>query len=295
MGEEKDDLLEREKDLKKKDCLLSREGWIMLLSDEIQNCKVLFMMVGVLIVSSLLAIIGIVVMVLGSALFPLFVILALYLGLCFFISLNLHQKRLRPLINTREDIISGKLIDLSKINRIWKYYIKKYYGKLLAKSEMDKEEKESKGEKDCPLSPTDWAMFLSSEIYNMKHPDFVKIINPIMLFLIAYIGYMIASVNTVLASVFYSLYPPILALFAVTCSIVFIYWLIDFYMVGKREKALKELRRKIIFEEEKDCIKIREDWWNIVSKKGIKIIRRCRELILRFVTGYRDSKYDKKN
>ena len=142
MGEEKDDLLEREKDLKKKDCLLSCEGWIMLLSDEIQNCKVLFMMVGVLIVSSLLAIIGIVVMVLGSALFPLFVILGLYLGLCFFISHCRFQKRLRPLINLREDIISGKLTDLSKINRIWKDYIKKEYGKLLEKSEMVEEKKE---------------------------------------------------------------------------------------------------------------------------------------------------------
>ncbi len=142
MGEEKGVLLEKEKDLKKNDCLLSREGWIMLLSDEIQNCNVLFMMVGVLIVSSLLAIIGIVVMVLGSALFPLFVILALYFGLCFFISHCRFQKRLRPLINTREDIISGKLTDLSKINRIWKDYIKKYYGKLLEKSEMVEEKKE---------------------------------------------------------------------------------------------------------------------------------------------------------
>jgi hypothetical protein len=139
------------------------------------------------------------------------------------------------------------------------------------KREVGKEDLERQ---DCPLSPTDWVMVLSSEICNMKHPDFVKIINPIMLFLIAYIGYMIASVNTVLAPVFYSLYSPILALFAVTCIIVFIYWLIDFYKVCKREKALKELREKIIFGKEKDCIKIREKYSALYPKKRIKYAKK---------------------
>jgi len=140
----------------------------------------------------------------------------------------------------------------------------------------DREKKQGDGEENLkikdksPLSPTAWIMFLSAEIYNVKYPDLMKDITPIMLFLIAYIGYMIASVNTVLAPRLYSLYPPLLALFAVICVIIVIYWVIDFYKVRKGEKALKELRRKIIFGE-KDCIKIREEWYGILyPKKRIK-------------------------
>ena len=274
MGEEKNDLLEREKDLKKNDCLLSREGWIMLLSDEIQNCKVLFMMVGVLIVSSLLAIIGIVVMVLGSALFPLFVILALYLGLCFFISHCRFQKILRPLINTREDIISGKLTDLSKINRIWKDYIKKEYGNLLGKSEMDKEEKESKGEKDCSLSPTDWVMFLSDEIHHQERTNnrdsFTPTITLLLVTLFAFMNWMFAAritnlpvhnINSILSVLRFSVY-ILSAIFLV--YFIFVCCRLLFYRpkTQKRVEALEKLRGKII-SGKTNSQKIREEWEEI--------------------------------
>jgi F0F1-type ATP synthase membrane subunit b/b' len=147
--EEKNDSNKEKNNLKEKNSSLSPTDWIMLLSSEINNCMVLFMMVGVLTASSLLVIIGIMVKILGSALSYLFIIFGLYLCLCFFIGYHWFQKRVKPLINTREAIISDELTDFSEIHRKWNEYIKKYYGKLLEKSEMDEEKEKIKegGEK----------------------------------------------------------------------------------------------------------------------------------------------------
>jgi len=139
MSEERRESNEGEKDSDEKNHPLSREGWIMLLSSEINNWMVLFMMVGVLTASSLLVIIGIAVTVLESALFDLFVILALYLCLWFFIGYHWFQKRVKPLKNLRYDLLTG----LKDSKEILKRYLDAV-GKSDEEKALEKNVKEQK-------------------------------------------------------------------------------------------------------------------------------------------------------
>ncbi len=159
---------------------LSREGWIMLLSGEINKEEMkLFLLVnhGNVILLTLLggvAAAGIAIVQIGMVLDALLCFILIFEVLMITFALywcNRYfrvRERLRPLINLREDIISGKLTDFSEIRRKWEEYIKKYYGKLLAKSEMDKEEKESKGEKDGSKEKRIWEKAMKSRKKSRK-------------------------------------------------------------------------------------------------------------------------------
>ena len=160
--EERGELKEKEEDSDEKNHSLSREGWIMLLSDEINKEEMkLSTYWNACLVVILAYMSGVVVVLIsqsGAALdelnflnFPgVFIPIFLVLIVIVWIIYNrgsrlLTQERLKPLINTREAIISGKLTDFSEIHRKWVEYIKRYYGKLLEKLEMDEEEKHEEG------------------------------------------------------------------------------------------------------------------------------------------------------
>jgi hypothetical protein len=171
MGGERRESNEGEKDSNEKNHPLSRESWIMLLSGEINKEEMKLTSHWNACIVIVIAFLGIEVafLVIGfqsgvvydgnvhvnGAIFRAILILII-LVLAMFIPpaliMKIYEKRLQdrlnPLINTREAIISDELTDFSEIHRKWNEYIKKYYGKHLEKSEMDEEEKESKGEKD---------------------------------------------------------------------------------------------------------------------------------------------------
>lgn len=166
-NKEKKELKLDEEDSDEKNHPLSREGWIMVLSGEINKEEMKLSTYWNACLVVILAYMGGVVVVLislsqsGAALdelnflnFPgVFIPIFLVLIVIVWIIYNrdsrlLTQKRVKPLINTREAIISGKSTDFSEIHKEWKEYIKKYYGKFLEKSEMDEEEKESKEGED---------------------------------------------------------------------------------------------------------------------------------------------------
>ena len=161
------------------------------------------------------------------------------------------------------------------------------------------EEKKKEGKDNCPLSPTDWVMFLSGEINRKEESAFIATILTVVATLVGVMAgsiYAFMNINNIELALMVAL--SLIKFWAfILCVIIGLIVFEAFVLVKAKKKveSLEKLRRKIIFGEERDCIKIREEWWNIVSKKRIKFIRRCSELILGLVTGYRDSKYDKKN
>jgi F0F1-type ATP synthase membrane subunit b/b' len=151
-GEEKSD---------KKNHPLSREGWIILLSGEINkeemkldtsHLAVLIAFFGALVAFLIGLMSAEKVTFRNDVLVAGFLTSILIILVCMLLIVIIYmfiiQKRVKPLINTREAIISGKLTNFSEIHRKWKEYIEKYYRKLLEKSEMDEEEKESKEGED---------------------------------------------------------------------------------------------------------------------------------------------------
>ena len=159
------DVIELERQMKMKDeggevkmyekDQLSREGWIMLLSGEINNEEMkLFQLENhgnVILLTLLLggvAVVGVATVKIGMVLDALLYFILIFEGLMITFALYWRnrysrvEKKSLILINIRKTIISGELTDLNEIHGIWKEYIKKYYRKLLEKSEMDEEEKE---------------------------------------------------------------------------------------------------------------------------------------------------------
>ena len=136
----------------------------------------------------------------------------------------------------------------------------------------NREKKEVKeGKEDCPLSPTDWVMFLSSEIDRTKRDQ-----PPIMTALIAAIlAIMGVGVTVAVMRIPESLYyHKLMFLFIISIFIVS-FWILSFVIsqwFKKKVESFENLRRRIILGKEKDCIKIRDEWRNIVSKKRFKFI-----------------------
>ena len=124
------------------------------------------------------------------------------------------------------------------------------------KNDSDKKKNNLK-EKDCPLSPTDWIMFLSAEI---RHEE-------MKLFTHATICIVIISlcVSGVIAVLYKD---PILFIgvfFIFLTLMVAVGWSFLHFVspqTQKRVQALKKLRGGIIFGEN-DSNKIREEWKNI--------------------------------
>ena len=112
----------------------------------------------------------------------------------------------------------------------------------------------------CPLSVESWVIILDNEISNLKYPDLASALNPILIFLIAFIGYMIASISGPLESDFLSNWDIIMGVLVVLTVIVVIYFIIDFYKTHKKRKDFKKIKNKIIFGDLTDSDKIREEW-----------------------------------
>jgi predicted membrane protein len=140
------------------------------------------------------------------------------------------------------------------------------------KREVGKEDLEKK---NCPLSPTDWILFLSGEIYNEEntnnqdsHIPTVTLLVVVALSIIALI-FAVGTTEFPANTINNILFVLLLAL-SIFIILIFIYLGILLSQVlarllipsktRKRVQALKRLREKIIFGEEKDCIKIREKW-----------------------------------
>ena len=124
---------------------------------------------------------------------------------------------------------------------------------------------------DCPLSTTDWVMFLSNEIDRTERDQ-----PPIMTALIAAIlAIMGVGVTIAVMRIPESLYyHKLMFLFIISIFIVS-FWILSFVIsqrFKKKVESFENLRRRIILGKEKDCIKIRDEWWNIVSKKRFKFI-----------------------
>ena len=156
MGEERGELKEDEEDSDEKNHSLSREGWIMLLSGEINKeemkltsywnvCIVILIAFLSAEVAFLVAGVQSGVVIHYILVLAMFIFLALTVIYYKCYLYPLLQERLKPLIKARETTIFSKSTDFSEIHRKWVEYIKRYYGKLLEKLEMDEEEKHEEG------------------------------------------------------------------------------------------------------------------------------------------------------
>lgn len=112
----------------------------------------------------------------------------------------------------------------------------------------------------CPLSVESWIIILNDEIRNLKYPNLTDTLNPILIALIAFIGFMIASFNTPLLSIFSVIWRPIWIVFGVLISIGAIVFLISYFDTHKKIKSYDIIKEKIIFGELTDSNKIREEW-----------------------------------
>ena len=135
----------------------------------------------------------------------------------------------------------------------------------------NREKKEVKeGKEDCPLSTTDWVMFLSNEIDRTERDQ-----PPIMTALIAAIlAIMGVGITVAVMRIPESLYYHKLMFLFIIIFIVF-FGILSFVILlrfKKKVEPFENLRRRIILGKEKDCIKIRDEWRNIVSKKRFKFI-----------------------
>jgi len=147
-----------EEDSDEKNHPLSREGWINLLTGEINKEEMklpTYWNSGLIILIALFsAAVGALVVSLQSDVTSIedkvyTTNLALALLICWIVIPIIYvtryrspyQKRLEALMNTREKIISGK-IDFSEIHREWEQYMKNYYGRYLKYPEMNEAKKE---------------------------------------------------------------------------------------------------------------------------------------------------------
>jgi hypothetical protein len=159
MDEEREDTKGGEENSDEKNHPLSREGWIMLLSGELNKeerkltsywnaCIVILIAFLCAEVAFLVAIFQSGVVIHYILVLTMFIFLALtviYYKCYLYPSL---QERLKPLIKARDGAIFSKSTDFSEIRRIWKEYVEKW---LLEKSEMynaNKELEDGKGDLD---------------------------------------------------------------------------------------------------------------------------------------------------
>lgn len=128
----------------------------------------------------------------------------------------------------------------------------------------DEEKKHEEGvedleKKDCPLSPTDWVMFLGSEI-NRVERDRPAIITAIIAAQLAFLGVGVTvGVTHVLE------FPAKFKLgFLILCLVFVVVLQISYFLVSRRYqkkvKPLEKIRKDIICGELTDRIKIRKKW-----------------------------------
>ena len=143
----------------------------------------------------------------------------------------------------------------------------------------DKEKKHKEGEEDleeknCPLSPTAWIMFLSGEIYNEENTNNQDSTTPTITLLVVVALSIIAlifaagttnlpanSINSILSGLLFSLLIILIFIFSYLLYLIYrLLWVRP--KTQKRVEALKKLRRTIIFGED-NSYKIRKEWEKI--------------------------------
>ena len=136
----------------------------------------------------------------------------------------------------------------------------------------NREKKEVKeGKEDCPLSITDWVMFLSNEIDRTER-DQPPIMTALIAAILAIMGVGVTVAVMCIPESQY--YHKLMFLFIISIFIVS-FWILSFVIsqwFKKKVEPFENLRRRIILGKEKDCIKIRDEWRDIVSKKRFKFI-----------------------
>ena len=154
------------------------------------------------------------------------------------------------------------------------------------KNDSDKKKNNLK-EKNCPLSPTDWVMFLSDEIYHLERTNnrdsFTLTITLLLVTLFAFMNWMFAAritnlqvhnINSILSVLQFSVY--ILSAIFLVYLIYMVYRLLIYRpKTQKRVEALEILRGKII-SGKTDSDKIRKEWEKIYR---ILYPRKSRKLI----------------
>ena len=128
--------------------------------------------------------------------------------------------------------------------------------------EKKKHEKEVEDlkEKDCPLSPTDWVMFLSSEIGRVER-DRPAIITAIIAVQLAFLGVGVTVGVTHVLKPLDRFRLVILVLCFVFVVVLYLtYKFYDSRYIPKKVEPLEKIRKDIICEELTDPIKIRKKW-----------------------------------
>jgi len=129
------------------------------------------------------------------------------------------------------------------------------------------EEKKNEEKDNCPLSPTDWVMLLSEEI-NRKGGFLYAFQATIWTIVCVFVGAMVGSIYTFINIANDTKFALIVAPSLMKFQLLFLVMIIALIVIAifvpesakKKTEPLIRLREKIIFGEEKDCIKIREKW-----------------------------------
>lgn len=112
----------------------------------------------------------------------------------------------------------------------------------------------------CNLSIENWINILNSEIDNQEIPDFIKIVNPILVLLIALIGFMVSSVNTKLSPIFLLIWSPISYVSGIAILVLFVNWVIEYRKIDTELKNLKRIREDVISGNLRDSNEIYGEW-----------------------------------
>lgn len=139
---------------------------------------------------------------------------------------------------------------------------------LMEEGLMDLKKEEQDPNKKCLISVENWVIILDNEISNLGYPDFAEVSNPLLIFWIAFIGFMIASIGTTLQSLFSSILHPIWIMSSVIIIIGVIAFSINFCNTYKKTNDFNRIKHKIIFGELTDSNKIREEWKKVVDSSN---------------------------
>lgn len=123
-----------------------------------------------------------------------------------------------------------------------------------------KEDKQNLEDKDCPLSVDGWVQFLSAEISRLKYPD-SSAINLILIFMIAFNGWMIVSIGDAdIASFFSSNWGFIFTGSVILFVIVVVNFVYKYNETDAKVKSLKTIIKNIIKGDLKESNDIRKEW-----------------------------------
>lgn len=120
---------------------------------------------------------------------------------------------------------------------------------------------------ECPVSVESWIIILNCEIDNLPCPNLLQILNPIMISMIAFIGFIISSSGTPVQDDLVSIFPAIWFGFFVLTVFVAIYFIYQFTATRKKIKSYDIIKSNIISGFLIDPNEIREEWGKVKGQK----------------------------